>query len=82
MEIHNGEDEPWEMVKGKKMKKLTQKQLEDLRQLHAAMGHMHPEGMVKAIEAKAVVIPEHLTVEMIKKYGKLAEGCGPCLQRS
>ena len=43
------------------------------------MGHMHPDGMVKAIEAKAVVIPEHLTVEMIKQYGKLAEGCGPCL---
>ena len=29
LEIHNGEDEPWEMVKGKKLKKLTQKQLED-----------------------------------------------------
>jgi hypothetical protein len=31
---------------------------------------MHPDGMVKAIEAKAVEIPEHLTLEMIKKYGK------------
>jgi hypothetical protein len=29
------------------------------------MGHMHPHGMVKAIEAKAVVIPEHLTLEMV-----------------
>ena len=36
IEINNGEDEPWEMVKEKK-KKLTQMQLEDLRQFHAAM---------------------------------------------
>jgi hypothetical protein len=58
---------------------LTQKQLKDLRQLHAAMGHLHPDGMVKAIEAKAVVIPQNITVQMVKQYGKLAEGCAPCL---
>jgi hypothetical protein len=79
VQIEDEDNEGWEEVKRKKKKvKLTPKQLTECRAIHASMGHMRPNRMVKSIEAKAVVLPKHITLDLVKRYAEYNEVCAAC----